>query len=327
MPRIKKLVTPDSIKASMTPRKILIISDIEGSSECRTRASAKFFGKGWPRACLGMTKDVNAVVTALFDAGVQRINIRDFHRTAYNIIPSLVHPKAVLDQGYATGPVPGLGSPNGFDGLIMIGMHAPSGSSGFLPHTLTSRIARVTINGKLLSEAQLFSAALASFGIPPLYFSGCPEACAHTQKFMPDIHTFAIDKLEPGFHAPTWRRQLAAASVKSLNYKNSRPYNPEGPFQAVVTMARGKTVARTLAQRWGYKCKDRDIYLEVKDYSTLFRELSRMAFLTPLGEQLIPIALPLYHLMGRAGLAWVKKSPCVRTELRITQGQQFNRNA
>ena len=296
----------------MAPKQILIISDIEGSSLCRTRASAKFLGKDWPRACLGMTKDVNAVITALFDAGVERIHVRDFHRTAYNIIPSLIHPKAVLDQGYCRGPIPGLGAPTGFDGLIMIGMHAPSGSSGFLPHTLTSRIAGVTINGKLVSEAQLFSAALASFGIPPLFFSGCPEACAHTQKFMPHVRTFAIDKFKTrkfktGFHAPTWRRCLAEASAKSLGNEKRRPYNPEGPFQAVVTMALEKAMARTLAQRWGHSCKGRDIYLEVKDYSTLFRELSRMAFLTPLGEKLIPIALPLYHLMGRAGLAWAQK--------------------
>ncbi len=326
MPRTNKLVPPDSIKVSMTPRKILIISDIEGSSDCRTRASAKFLDKDWPSACLGMTKDVNAVVTALFDAGVKRIHIRDFHRTAYNIIPSLVHPKAVLDQGYARGPIPGLGAPNGFDGLIMIGMHAPSGSSGFLPHTLTSRIARVTVNGKLLSEAQLFSAALASFGIPPLFFSGCPEACAHTREFMPDVQTFAIDKFKTGkfkteFHAPTFRRQLAAASVAALGNEKSRPYNPEGPFETVVTMARGKAVAKALERRWGYKRKGRDLHFDVKNFSTLFRELARLAFLTPLGEQLIPIALPLYHLMGRAGLAWVKKSPCARTELRITQGQ------
>ncbi len=292
---------------AMAPKQILIISDIEGSSLCRTRASAKFLGKDWPRACLGMTKDVNAVVTALFDAGVKRIHVRDFHRTAYNIIPSLIHPRAVLDQGYCRGPVPGLGAPNGFDGLIMIGMHAPSGSSGFLPHTLTSRIAGVTINGKLVSEAQLFSAALASFGIPPLFFSGCPEACAHTQKFMPHVRTFAIDKFKTGFHAPTWRRCLAEASVKSLGNEKMRPYNPEGPFQGVVTMTRGKQVAKVLEQRWGYKRKGRELHFEIKDFAALFRELSRMAFLTPLGEQLIPIALPLYHLMGRTGLAWAQK--------------------
>ncbi len=291
----------------MIPEKLLIISDIEGSSGCLNRASAKFLGKDWPRACLGMTQDVNAVVTALLNAGIPRVHVRDFHRTAYNIIPSLIHPKAVLDQGYARGPVPGMGTPNDFDGLIMIGMHAPSGSSGFLPHTLTSRIARVTINGQLVSEAQLFSSALASYGISPLFFSGCPEACAHTQKFMPGVHTFPIDKFQARFHAPTWRRNLAEASVKSLGNEKSRPYNPEGPFDTVVTMARGRSVAKALEQRWGYKRKDRHLLFEVKDFATLFRELSRLAFLTPIGESLIPVALPLYNLMGRAGLAWIQK--------------------
>ncbi|MCG8637308.1 MAG: M55 family metallopeptidase [Desulfobacterales bacterium] len=293
----------------MTYKKLLIISDIEGSSACLDRASAKFFGKGWPRACLGMTRDVNAVATALLDAGVARVHIRDFHRTAYNIIPSLIHPGAVLHQGYAAGPVPGMGAPEGFDGVVMIGMHAPSGSRGFLSHTLTSRIAGVTVHGQLISEAQLFSAALASFGIPPLFFSGCPEACTHTRKFMSDVHTFPIDKFKEGFHAPSWRQCLAEETVKSLRREQPVTYNPEGPFRAVVTMAEGRQAAKTLEQRWGYRRKGRELHLEVKDFAGLFRELSRLAFLTPLGEKLVPLALPLYHLMGRAGLAWAQKKP------------------
>ncbi|MDD9303766.1 MAG: M55 family metallopeptidase [Desulfobacter sp.] len=107
------------------PESILILADIEGSSGCHTREAARFMGKGWPQACLDMTLDLNAVVEALFNSGVGRIHIQDFHRTGYNIIPRLVHDNATLSQGYRQGHVPGMGNVRHFQGLIMLGMHAP----------------------------------------------------------------------------------------------------------------------------------------------------------------------------------------------------------
>jgi D-amino peptidase len=90
-------------------RRVLIISDIEGSSQCSDYAATKVFGQGWPNACLGMTLDVNAVVTALFNAGVEKVYIKDFHRTGYNLFPSLIDPRARLVSGYEVGPIPGPG--------------------------------------------------------------------------------------------------------------------------------------------------------------------------------------------------------------------------
>tara|TARA_B100000614_G_scaffold33693_1_gene26230 strand:- start:1731 stop:2549 length:819 start_codon:yes stop_codon:yes gene_type:complete len=268
-------------------------------------------GKGWPRACQGMTRDVNTLATALLEAGAGQVVVQDFHRTAFNIFREHLNPDVILNQGYARGPVPGLGGPKGFDGVMMIGMHAPSGWPGFLPHTLTSRIAAVRINGHLVSEVQLFSAALSRFNIPPLFFSGCPDACTHTRIAMPDVPTFAIDKWHPDFCENKWRRQLADAAVNALHNAKSQPcntrYNPRGPFEAVVTMAGGKSMATRLARRWGYPSHGANIYLEVRDYEALFQELSRLVFLSPLTERMIPVLLPAYHLMGRAGLYLAKR--------------------
>ncbi len=294
---------------------ILIIADIEGSSACLDRVSAKFMGKGWPGACLGMSRDVNSVVTALFNRGVPHVSVQDFHRTAYNIIPGLLHPRANLIQGYRRGPVPGMGTPVQADGMMMLGMHAPSGSSGFLSHTLTSRIARIMVNNSLVSEAQLFSAALAPYGIPPLFFSGCTVACDHTAKTIPGVHCFPIPK--KGKKASPeevrrWRKQLAQEAVQALSFGREHPYNPPGPFHAVVTMTHRKA-ARQIANQWGYGRKGAELHLNAPNLLILFQDLVRLAFLTPLGQRLIPLGLPLYHLMGRAGMAWVQKQPLSQT--------------
>ncbi len=291
---------------------ILIIADIEGSSHCINRKSAKFIGRGWPAACHGMSLDVAALVTALTRAGAQNICIRDFHRTGYNIFPTQIPPSATLTQGYRTGPVPGLGHPGRFDALMMVGMHAPSGTIGFLSHTLTSRIAAIRINGQLVSEAQLFSSALAAYKIPPLFFSGCPVACAHVRGTMPGVLSFPIDKSAPDFQPQIWREEMAQAAVRALASPLPAPYNPRGPFSVRVTLTGGKKAATTLARTWGYPRKDADIILDVNDYAHLFTMLSRMMYLTPLTFRLLPVILPFYRLMGRTGLAWAKSKAPVR---------------
>ena len=298
----------------MADRKILIIADIEGSSGCTQRQNAKLFGEGWPKACLEMTRDITAVAKALYEYGVERIRVQDFHRTGYNIIPSKLHPGVELQQGYKNGPALGMGNPKEFQGLMMIGMHAPSASGGFLAHTLTSRIERVTINGKLVSEAQLFASALAPLGIRPVFFSGCPVACSHTRRFLPGVDCFSIDKNTPEFLPDLWRKKLADAAVKSMNSEWPAPYNPQGPFQVALRMTGKKDATKRLAQNWGLCRKGRDILFEVPDMNTLFRELSRLAYFTPVTERLLPIGLPLYHMLGRVGLAWVKKKPPVLTK-------------
>ncbi|MFH2058819.1 MAG: M55 family metallopeptidase [Pseudomonadota bacterium] len=84
-------------------KRILILADIEGSSACNDYESTKFLGKGWPKACRGMTRDVNAVVEALFNGGVEKIIVKDFHRTGYNLFQSGIDKRATLISGYRMG--------------------------------------------------------------------------------------------------------------------------------------------------------------------------------------------------------------------------------
>ncbi len=280
--------------------KILIIADIEGSSGCFDHASASFMGRGWPRACREMSLDINSVITALFDAGIQKVYVKDFHRTGHNLFPHMIDPRATLIQGYRQGPVPGIGNPTDASGLFMVGMHAPSGANGFLSHTLTSRISRLVVNGRLMSEAQLFSASLAPFGIAPLFFSGCPIACGHTAAAIEGITCFPIDKFSKQFDAISWRRELAALAVEATREKGSL-YDPQGPFHAVVTMGDGKKTAKTIAARWKFTQRGADLHLTAFTLQELYGKLIKLAYLTPFTQRTLSFGLPLYNLMGKIG--------------------------
>ncbi|MBU2550030.1 MAG: M55 family metallopeptidase, partial [Proteobacteria bacterium] len=180
----------------MSPRfqHILIIADIEGSSGCFSYRASSFLTPEWARACADMTRDVSAVVSSLFEAGAETVAVKDFHRTGYNLLPEWIDSRAEWIPGYRQGPVPGLGEPGRAQGIVFLGLHAASGTDGFLAHTMTSRLKDLKVNGRILTEAELFSASLAPYGLRPLFFSGCPTACSQAEAALPGLQTLAIDK-------------------------------------------------------------------------------------------------------------------------------------
>lgn len=287
---------------------ILIISDIEGSSGCWNRLAAKYKTREWAHACVDMSLDVNAVVTALFDAGANYIRIQDFHRTGYNLLPELIDKRTEFFPGYRISPVPAIGNPGSVKGLIMLGMHASSGSKGFIAHTLTSHIKHIECNGRSLSEAELLSMVLAPYGIVPLFFSGCPVACKEIEDTIPHIMTFQIDKnINPGsFNKQAWRDGLKKASAASLCNDKVVPFNREGPFKVVVTMRDGVQAARNRAGKWHLPFQNDQVMFESKTVLSLFKQLIRIAYLHPFLEKILPLGFPFFHVYGRLGQRWIR---------------------
>jgi len=263
----------------------------------------------WCRACVEMTRDVNTVVQALFNSGVEHIQIKDFHRTGYNLLPEKIDGRADVIQGYCKGPVPGIGDPGGAEGIFFLGLHAASGTDGFLAHTLTSRIDRLEVNGKPLTEVELFSSSLAPFGLKPLFFTGCPVACEQAAAVIENIAVYPIDKAvnRQCFDVARWRSDLAKAAVVALENGLTVPYRPEGPFRVLVKIRDGEMAARKIARRWKLDCRQDEILINTGDMRELFMHLIRICYLTPLVEKLLPLSLATYNLWGRFGLAWLRR--------------------
>jgi D-aminopeptidase len=263
----------------------------------------------WSVACVEMTRDVNAVVRAVFRAGVKRVIVKDFHRTGYNILPELIDPRAQVVSGYKCGPVPGIGYPGGAEAVMFLGMHAASGTEGFMAHTLTSRIIWLEVNRKPLAEVELFAASLAPYGVKPIFFSGCSVACAQAKAAIRKIDSYPIDKSvgAESLDADAWRSGLANSAVQALGNTASEPYAPTGPFRAEVTMQAGDKTVRKLARRWGFGSDGSRIFLEAADMRQLYGELIKLCYLTPLTEKILPAALFLNNLKGRIGLEWVRR--------------------
>ena len=290
-------------------RHILILADIEGSSGCGSYRAASFLTDAWATACAAMSKDIDVLVKALFAAGVPAVTVKDFHRNAYNLLPEMIDGRARIVCGYRRGPVPGVGNPDDADAVMMIGMHAASGTEGFLAHTLTSRLASLEVNGRPLAEVELFAAALAPFGIPAIFFSGCPVACLQARQRIPGIHTHSIDKRLPPerLDKPHWRSQLARAAVQALANDTARPYAPKGPMQAAIAIRDGAAAAAAMADPWRFQRSGRHICIDAPDIHTLYERLIRLCYLPPLAEKTLPLSLMLYNAIGWMGRLWVRR--------------------
>lgn len=290
-------------------KRVLIVADIEGSSGCWSYQASAFKTRAWVDACTAMTRDVQAVVNRLFAGGVREVVVKDFHRTGYNLIPEWIDSRARVVSGYKIGPVPGIGDPGAAEAVIFLGLHAASGSDGFLPHTLTSRIQKLEVNGNLLPEVALFSSSLAPFGIRPVFFSGCPIACSQAQRIIPGIHVYPIDKSNgpDGFQKTRWRRDLASAALASLDDSHIDVYDPNGPFRTLLTVRDGIHSAKKIAQRWEFDQQGQQILFTHNSFTALYRDLIRLCYLTPMAERMLPLALAASNLRGRAGLAWLRR--------------------
>ena len=222
----------------------------------------------------------------------------------------MIDSRAIINYGYHRGPVLGIGDPLDAEAVMMIGMHSASGSTGFLAHTLTSRISSLIVNGHLMSEVELFAASLAPYGVRPIFFSGCPIACEQAKTAIKGIHTYSIDKSR-GIRAlsvKSWRESLALTAIEALQTARTTPYTPSGPFTAVVDWREGENAAKRLSLRWDLPCKGSKIIIKTHTIHELYLSLVRLCYLTPIKEKFFPLSLFIYRLIGKAGLFWVRRS-------------------
>lgn len=305
MNRVAKAVTPG--------RRVLLLVDIEGCPACRNAAGSQLGTQEWAVACRELTRDVDAVVKAFFEAGATDVRVQDYHRTGFNIFRYRIDRRAVLRQGYKAGPVPGIGRLPPVDTLAMIGFHASSGSLGFLPHTLTSRFSRVLIDGRPLCEAELFAGAIAAAQPPggpairPRLFSGCPVACREASDVMPGISIVQSIKLVPADASgknelAEWRKALATTACESLATPGAEPPGGKGPFRIEVEMRDGGRAAMSVAARWGLERNGNTVAFTAPDRLSLFRKLTDIAYLSPWMKPAISLLLRLADMRGRRAL-------------------------
>jgi D-amino peptidase len=280
-----------------------IVADLEGSTGAWTKAHTLLGTPEWQEARVELTRDINSVVESLFEAGVKGVVVKDFHRTGYNLIPRYLDGRAKRVSGYYSGPAVGYGKLYGADFALFVGLHASGGNeSGFLPHTLTSRIAEIRVNGKRICESELFATVLSAFHVPVCFFSGCPAACQEVEERMDWVITYAIPKEMEIYGDENRRRDYIARMREGLKKKIMEISNPKAmplfalrpPFDCQV-LFHEEAEARRM-NPWGFSQQGRTIHFQAEQFLEFYQNLLKIAYFPKLAYQLRSIVLPLTRM-------------------------------
>jgi len=283
-----------------------IVADLEGSTGAWTKAHTLLGTPEWQEARVEMTQDINAVVESLFEAGVKRVVVKDFHRTGYNLIPQYLDRRAKLVSGYYSGPAVGYGKLCGPDFALFVGLHASGGNeSGFLPHTLTSRIAEIRVNGKRICESELFATVLSVFHVPVCFFSGCPAACQEVTEKMGWVTTYAIPKEMDIYRDEKRRRDYIAQKREGLRKKIKEISDPkamplfalEPPFDCQVIFHDEEEARRM--NPWRFSQQGETILFHAEQFLELYQDLLKIAYFPKLAYQMRSLVLPITRVVWK----------------------------
>jgi D-aminopeptidase len=283
-----------------------IVADLEGSTGAWTKAHTLLGTPEWQEARVELTRDINAVVQSLLEMGVKGVVVKDFHRTGYNLIPQYLDGRAKLVSGYYSGPAVGYGKLFGADFALFVGLHASGGNeSGFLPHTLTSRIAEVRVNGKRTCEAELFASVLSAFHVPVCFFSGCPAACQEVTEKMDWVTSYAIPKEMDIYRNEKRRRDYIAQKREGLRKKIKEISDPKAmplfamkpPFDCQVIFHEEAEARRM--NSWRFSQQGESIHFHAEQFGELYQNLLKIAYFPKLAYQMRSLVLPITRVVWK----------------------------
>lgn len=143
-----------------------------------------------------MTNELNLILSIIFKHNKNaEIYIADSHSLGENLIVNDLPKNVHVIRGFPRSTYMMSGLDNSFSGVFLIGYHAPIGfNPGVMDHTYSSStFYKITINGKIVGEAEINGMLAAYYGVPVLLISGDDILHSFSQKNFPETQ-FVITK-------------------------------------------------------------------------------------------------------------------------------------
>jgi len=207
-----------------------------------------------------MTKDANAAIAGIADAGADYILVADGHGPMRNILVEELDQRAHLMTG--TGDARDACQLEGadtesFDAAVFVGYHAMAKSTKAIhPHTIAGAVvSEIRINGRPHGETGLNAAVLASLGIPTVMVTGDATTMGEARDFLGDnIETVQVKEAR-GHNAAICRpleacyADISAAAKRAVGDLGAvKLYVPEDPWTLEIdfnNMAQCNRASRT----------------------------------------------------------------------------------
>lgn len=207
-------------------------------SATQVEGSSSYFDS----AKLQYTREVRSVCEAALSAGVEEIYVNDFHGNGLNLVTEMLPREVMVIRG-------GFRPASGFDlldstftGLVLLGVHARSGTSGgILPHTYSNKVS-FEVFGQPVGEFDILALVAGEMKVPTILISGDSKAIEQAGTNMPSSHT-VITKYSLGndgalcVHPDRICEQLRDETKRALkNVAAIEPSQISGPTQLIIKL-------------------------------------------------------------------------------------------
>ncbi|MBR3716179.1 MAG: M55 family metallopeptidase [Clostridia bacterium] len=179
-------------------KKILLALDMEGVNNVvgTPYSGLSTDNEQYPVAIHQAALEINAAADALFNLGVESIDLWDNHGGGHNVIPAELDKRINLLEIDRSRPRMYFAENNKYDCICFFGYHAMEGTlGGVLAHTMNSKaIQYYKLNGRYIGEVDMDSYIAASHGLPSVFFAAGDIACSQAMRILPEIVTVATKK-------------------------------------------------------------------------------------------------------------------------------------
>lgn len=220
--------------------RILVIHDMEGLSGQSDPSSFDFGTDLYPKGQEWLAADLNAVVDGLFAGGATEVVIADGHGSGNpdpDVRRDLLDERAtqiIRDEPFDT--YFDLPETEEIDGVVVVGMHAKTGSGGFASHTFTLGI-DLLINAQSITETELVALSWGRVDVPVIFASGDDRLATDLQT-MPWIESVTVKQATAADSAITRpvdeaRADLRAGAQRAVeNLTNAKVMKVSTPIHA-----------------------------------------------------------------------------------------------
>lgn len=264
--------------------KVYISADIEGVSGVTHWDEADPQKEDYRAAREQMTAEVAAACEGALQAGATEIWVKDAHDGARNIIAAKLPKEVRLIRGWTGHPLAMVQElDKTFAAVMMVGYHSRAGAgTNPLAHTLTGKIAWITLNGRYASEFLLHAYAAAWLEIPVALVTGDKGLCAEVSQLNPRIATVAVKEGIGGatlnIHPELATQRIRQAAQEALAGDLAQFRIALPPHFVIVVSYRQPSQARTCGFYPGAQQKDdTTIQFASDDYFEVLRFLHFVA--------------------------------------------------
>jgi len=260
--------------------KIYISADIEGVTGVVRPEQTLLGGKDYSVARNLMVKEVNAAIEGAIEGGATEIVVCDAHSHQFNLLPELLHRKALLVSGNFK-PVSSMleGLDSSFTGVFLIGYHARAGvRSGVLNHTYYAKeIQNIKVNGIKVGELGINAALAGYYRVPICLVTGDEAVTEEAQALLNNVEAVAVKKSTGKYsaiclHPEVARNKIKTAAKKAVAeiqnkpvYNLSREINFEIGFSDTAMADMAELIPNV--ERIG----DREIKIQSTDYLQVYK--------------------------------------------------------